>query len=63
MLAKKMGDVAKKYKAPDVEHYAAELVGEFFKCRLVLQGYRYAAVKYWIALSKGSIGSSFKQTK
>ena len=31
MLAKKMGDVAKKYKAPDVEHYAAELVGEFFK--------------------------------
>ena len=31
MLAKKMGDVAKKYKAPDVEHYGAELVGEFFK--------------------------------
>ena len=31
MLAKKMGDIAKKYKAPDVEHYAAELVGDFFK--------------------------------
>ena len=30
MLSKKMGDVAKKYKAPDVEHYAAELVGELF---------------------------------
>ena len=31
MLAKKMGDIARKYKAPDVEHYAAELVGEMFK--------------------------------
>ena len=31
MLAKKMGDIAKKYKAPDVEHYAAELVGDFFR--------------------------------
>ena len=31
MMAKKMGDTAKKYKAPDVEHYAAELVGEMFK--------------------------------
>ena len=39
MLAKKMGDVAKKYKAPDVEHYAAELVGEMFKSRLAFQGY------------------------
>ena len=31
MLAKKMGDIAKRYKAPDVENYAAELVGEMFK--------------------------------
>ena len=30
MLAKKLGDVARKQKAPDVEHYAAELVGEMF---------------------------------
>ncbi len=31
MLAKKMSDVAKKHKAPDVEHYGAELVGQMFK--------------------------------
>jgi len=31
MLAKKLSDVARKAKAPDVEHYAAQLVGEMFE--------------------------------
>ena len=31
MLAKKMNDIACRHKAPDVEHYAAELVGEMFE--------------------------------
>jgi DNA-binding ferritin-like protein len=31
MEAKRVGEVAKKIKAPDVEHYCAELVGESFK--------------------------------